>query len=123
MGNIEKLPAKGFGIQEVQILEAFLAFCFNHGVEEVTQQKIAAEAKVALATLQYYFGKGKPGLTESALRHVATVGQDATARGLLREMEKKLSTHSGLYSRHVCMGTEVSCTCELLALLALSVFS
>jgi AcrR family transcriptional regulator len=81
-------PDSDFSPQEIQIIEAFLSFCINEGIENVTQQKIAKKAKIALATLQYYFGKGKPSLTSSALRWVAKTGQGFTSRQLQNESAK-----------------------------------
>jgi len=74
--------------QQAQIIAAFLNFCLAEGVENATQQKIAKQTKIALSTLQYYFGQGKLDLNQTAVQWVAKVGREFTSQILLRESKK-----------------------------------
>jgi len=58
---------------QVAILEAYLFCCQAEGVEKVTLQKVAKQAKAAYGTVHYHFGGENVDLLCSALEYVAEV--------------------------------------------------
>lgn len=64
-----------FSEKEEQILEGFLDVAIKEGVENVTLQKVAHQAKTPYATVHYYFGKSEFSLLENALIYVGIASE------------------------------------------------
>lgn len=58
---------------KISILEAYLVVAHGEGVENVTLQKVAKQAKMAYGTVHYHFGGENVDLLASALSYVAEV--------------------------------------------------
>lgn len=64
-----------FSDKESEILEAYLDVALKAGVENVTLQKVAKQAKMPYATIHYYFGKSDLSLLEHALIYVGVASE------------------------------------------------
>lgn len=58
------------------IIESFLNLAMKIGVENITLEKIAKEAKVAFGTVRYHFSPNQMSLTDSAVLYVVKSGQN-----------------------------------------------
>jgi len=56
--------------KQIHILETYLRLAAQIGVEEVTLQKLATQAKVALGSVHYHFSAKKRELIDTAIRYV-----------------------------------------------------
>lgn len=68
-----------------QILKAAVNLAFRIGVENLTLQKVAAEAKLSYFGVHYYFGGKDQGFTEEAARHVGNEAQKYISAYIDRE--------------------------------------
>ena len=83
--------------REVEILDAYLRCASKSGVESVTLQKVAAEAKIAFSTVRYYFA-GKPyTLAEfaafSIVKEIQAFTQEFIAKKKARDGHDGIKTH------------------------------
>lgn len=58
------------------IIEAYLVVAEREGVQNVTLQKVAAEAGVAYSTVHYYFGKDDSLLIDAVIEYVARTSEE-----------------------------------------------
>lgn len=82
---------------EIQILEAFIALCRQHGVGEVTLQMVAKASKTSFGKVHYYFGGKNRNLTDSAILYVGTNAQKHTAIYLEESLGEKGFTRLDTY--------------------------
>lgn len=71
-----------FSEKEEQILEAFLDVAMKEGIDNITLQKVAKQAKTPYATVHYYFGKSEFSLLENALVYVGMASEKFIERAM-----------------------------------------
>jgi len=95
--RLKELKTVSFSEKEQHILEAYLEVALAEGIESVTLQKVAKQAKVAYATVHYYFGKSRLSILESALVYVGIASEkyidQSMQTALLRSDQSSLAAY------------------------------
>lgn len=86
--RLENWKSVAFSEKEQHILEAYLDVALKAGVESVTLQKVAKQAKMPYATIHYYFGKSERSLLENALIYVGTASEKFIEQTVANQMFK-----------------------------------
>ncbi len=75
---------------QMQLVEAYLELSFRIGIELVTLQKVADEAKVAFGSVRYHFVReGQPDLMSAATTYVVLKGYQAIETRLSADRSRK----------------------------------
>ena len=75
---------------ELKIIQSYLDLCFEHGVENITLQKVADKSEVAFGTIRYYFAPTKTiNLKNAAVLYVLSIASERVSKYVEGQKNKK----------------------------------
>jgi AcrR family transcriptional regulator len=69
-----RIEGKKLSDTDIKLIEAYLSLCAEHGVLEVTLQKVAKKAGVAFGTVRYHFSGENLDLAQASILYVVEEG-------------------------------------------------